>query len=92
MSVVYDYEDYKEYTFSDSGQRDLILARDFASEMLRQAGAVRCNELMSCMKSGDSWQRLSVIDRLVELGEIRQVNMVEETATQYRVFVSARSH
>jgi hypothetical protein len=39
---------------------------------------------------GDSWQRIACVDRLVELGEIREITNPNEVAGQHRIFVDTR--
>ena len=84
---VYQYEDFKEFTFSDKGQRVLLRVRDFAFAVCKQAGCVRCDELMNHAQYGDQWERLSIVDRLVELGDITEVKLSRTPAGQDRLFV-----
>jgi len=84
----YRYEDYKDFTFNDAGQRALLRVRDFAFKVTKQAGCVRCEELMNQAQFGDQWQRLSIVDRLVELGDIMEVSLAKPVAGQDRLFVS----
>lgn len=86
---MYNYETEKERLFTDQGQRMLLKVRDHARTLLEHAGAARCEELMSGAGGGDSWQMLACVDRLVELGEIREIPQ-ERCATQYRVYVASR--
>ena len=58
--------------------------RDRVNSLLKQAGAVRMQEAISG-ETGSSWQMLACVDRLVELGEIREIT--GDVAGQYRVFI-----
>lgn len=85
----YNYEEQKSAIFTEDGQRMFLKIRDHAQDLLKKAGAARMQELMSGAGSGDSWDMLACVDRLVELGELREVPQ-GRVAGQHRVFVSAR--
>lgn len=80
----YLYENEKPKLFTEQGQVGFIKTRDKVKELLSLAGAFRLQE---AMMSGDSWEQLARFDRLVELGEIREVTP-SNVAGQHRVFVS----
>lgn len=84
----YDYKREKSDLFSDEGQRMFLRVRDFVKSALKMAGAVRMNEAMNAAGTGSSWTMLACVDRLVELGEIREVTPADVPG-QYRVFVDA---
>ena len=63
--------------------------RDKTQKLLKQSGAVRLAEIISHV-SGDTWTMLACIDRMIELGEIREIPQGEVSA-QARIFVRARS-
>ena len=83
----YEYEVERQQIFSDDGQRRFLTVRDRVQRLLREAGAVRMQEAISGV-GGDSWTQLAYVDRLVELGEIREVTG-KDVAGQHRVFVRA---
>lgn len=85
---MYRYNELKGRLFSDEGQRMLLKVRDFVHASLKSAGAVRMQEAIGAAGGGDSWTMLACVDRLVELGEIREVT-TGNVAGQNRVFVSA---
>lgn len=85
---MYNYEEQKEKLFTDQGQRMFLAVRDRVQELLKQTGAVRYIEAVKGI-GGDNWLQLACVDRLVELGEIRDVNPKPD-ATQYRVFVGTK--
>lgn len=84
---MYSYETERPKLFTEEGQRDFLKVRDHVQALLAKAGAFRMAEAMIC--SGDSWEALARVDRLVELGEIREITG-PDVAGQHRVFVSAR--
>lgn len=85
---MYEYKIERESLFTEQGQRMLLKIRDRVHFLLKQAGAVRMQEA-TLGSSGDSWQMLACVDRLVELGEIKELTN-GDCPGQYRVFVGAR--
>lgn len=86
---MYEYSKVKPNILTDDGQRMFLRVRDFVYKQLHVGGAVRMQEAMSAAGSGDSWDMLACVDRLVELGEIREVTQLGTVAGQHRVFVAA---
>jgi len=86
---MYHYEDLKPKLFTDEGQRLLIRVRDQVHSLLKQAGAVRMQEATKGF-SGMSWEIMACVDRLVELGELREIIPGNEVPGQYRIFVSTK--
>lgn len=83
----YSYEAEKAALFTDEGQRNFLKVRDFCQRMLKEAGAVRADKAMNQWGSGSSWTMLAAMDRLVEIGELREIT--SNSWGQHRVFVSA---
>ena len=82
----YSYADQRARLFTEEGQRLFLKIRDKTHLLIKQAGAVRLQEAISG-NSGDSWDMIACVDRLVELGEIRELEY-GKCAGQHRVFVS----
>lgn len=82
---MYNYEIEKPKLFTDEGQRKFLQARDKANQMLDISGAFQGIKPCGGM-TGDTWFMIACIDRLVELGEIREVTG-KGVAGQHRVFV-----
>lgn len=78
----------KPVLFTDEGQRKFLKIRDNVSELLKKSGAVTMGKAIRGV-TGDVWDSLACVDRMVELGEIREVHY-GECAGQDRIFVSAR--
>jgi len=85
---MYQYEEQKQELFTDEGMRMFLRVRDFVHKTLAVSGAVRMQEAMKAAGSGSSWTMAACVDRLVELGEIREINQLDVPG-QYRVFVSS---
>jgi hypothetical protein len=81
----YKYEDIKPMIFSEDGQNMFLRIRDHITDILSVAGAIRMQEAIS-VATGDSWQMLACVDRMVEIGELREVTGIGVPG-QYRVFV-----
>lgn len=86
---MYDYTVEKQILFTDEGQRMFLGIRDKTHRLLKESGAVRCQEVM-LGNVGSTWTMLACVDRMVELDEIREITP-KGVPGQYRVFVSSRS-
>lgn len=80
---MYNYQKLKPEIFKEENQAKFLAARDKADELLELAGAVTMGRLIG---SGDSWVSMAMVDRLVELGELREVRQ-GNVAGQHRIFV-----
>lgn len=91
---MYSYGAQKEELFTDEGQRAFLRTRDHVRKCLQLSGAVTMGNAMSPPGSGismgTSWGMMACVDRLVELGEIREINY-GECAGQHRIFVKVGS-
>ncbi len=80
---MYDYQAFKSIIFTEKNQIGFLRTRDKVMKLLDVAGSFR----MDCaIGSGDGWLQMAHVDRLVEIGEIREVTSGNE-AGQHRVFV-----
>ena len=86
---MYDYKVQRAEIFTEEGQVKFIAIRDKCHELLRLSGAVMMEKLL--IGSGHTWTMLACVDRLVELGEIRELTQENAVAGQYRVFISTNS-
>ena len=87
-TLMYDYQTERPEIFTETGQRDFLKVRDNVQRLLDIAGAVKMGKAVEVI-SGDSWLQLAYVDRLVELGEIREITG-GDAAGQDRVFVRAK--
>lgn len=86
----YVYEEQKEELFTDDGQKMFLKIRDKAHRLLKEAGAFRQQEVISDCGGGDSWTMIACVDRLVELGEI--VELQRNCWSQYKVYTTPKVH
>jgi len=85
----YSYQVQRPGLFTEEGQVRFLAVRDEAKRLLDLAGAVQSSKLM--IGSGDSWEMLARIDRLVELGELYEIPNPKSLGwAQHRVFVKGR--
>ena len=84
---MYNYEKEKPHIFTEEGQRQFLKVRDNVKKMLKETGAFKMRYAWKNLV-GDSWLMLACVDRLVELGEIREITE-SDVAAQDRVFISA---
>lgn len=82
---MYKYEDYREFVLTEEGQRTFLKIRDHVANLLEQAGAVQMRKAISVIM-GDSWERVACVDRLVELGELKEITR-PGVVGQFRTFV-----
>ncbi len=85
----YKYEIEKPKILTDEGQRIFLKVRDRVHRLLDEAGAV----MLHCAikgETGDGWTLMAYVDRMVELGEIKEITNAQ-VAGQHRVFVSLKA-
>jgi len=85
----YSYQVERPGLFTEDGQVMFLKIRDHVKSLLSKAGAVRMQEATE-KTTGSSWKMLACVDRLVELGELREVTVGQSVAGQHRVFVAGR--
>jgi len=86
--VTYIYKTEKPRIFTEDGQVMFLKIRDHTKELFHLAGVAKASH-MTATVPGDSWAMLACIDRLVELGEIREIMQPHFVAGQDRIFVKA---
>lgn len=87
---MYKYEDLKPQLFTENGVALYIQIRDRAKRLLAEAGAFSMGAVIRD-STGDTWRMLACVDRMVELGELREVTIGLAVAGQDRVFVGPKS-
>lgn len=81
---MYSYEEHKPAIFTERGQVEFLKTRDHVHALLNKAGACTMGQAMCA--GCDTWQMMAYVDRLVELGELREIEQ-GEVCGQHRVFV-----
>ena len=81
---MYDYNVEKQKLFTDEGRRLFLKIRDHVHKVLETSGAITMVKAMA--GTGDSWQQMACVDRMVELEEIKEVKY-GDVAGQYRIFI-----
>jgi hypothetical protein len=87
---MYNYQTEKPKIFTEDGQEQFLKIRDKVQQLLNQSGAVMLQNAISGV-CGDSWLHLACVDRLVELGEIREITKQGDVAGQHRVFILSKN-
>lgn len=87
---MYNYQTERAKLFTEQGQVAFIKARDRVKQLLRESGAFMMDKILSVGRFSDTWQALACVDRMVELGEIRELTD-DKVAGQHRVFISTSS-
>jgi hypothetical protein len=88
--IMYKYESERANLFSEKSQVDFLKIRDNVRYLLSISGAVMMNNAIKVSTSSDTWFKLACVDRLVELGELKEVSE-PNCAGQFRVFISPSS-
>ena len=86
----YEYSKQRAFVFTDEGQRCFLAVRDNAKALIDKSGAVTCIRLLMTGGTGgaqSTWDLLACVDRLVELGEIKEVPNPFCCAAQGRIFI-----
>lgn len=85
---MYKYEDLKPRIFTENAQVEFLKVRDNVQKLLSVSDSFTMSSALKGVY-GDSWLQMAFVDRLVELGEIREVSG-SDVFGQYRVFVSSK--
>ena len=86
----YVYEEQKKEIFTEDGQVLFLKIRDKAKNLISNSGAATMGKIISGML-GNSWDMLACVDRMVELGELREIKQVG-VAGQDRIFVKGMNN
>ena len=69
---MYKYEDYKHIVFEEENQKRFLEVRDNVKRLLTQGKYFDMTQATSVLH-GNNWENMAFVDRLLELGEIREV-------------------
>lgn len=86
---MYNYQEEKNKIFTEKIQEMFLKIRDKSKMLLAQAGCFKMGKIINNM-SGDNWTMMACVDRLVEIGEIKEVDQSDIIA-QDRIFTSSTS-
>lgn len=84
---MYKYQNERENVFTEKGQVMFLKIRDNTLKCLSVSGAISLGKAISCGIGGQSFTMIACVDRLVELGEIREVKQGVRVSGQNRIFV-----
>lgn len=83
----YDYQQERAKLFTEDGQAMVIAALDNVRRLLTEAGAFEIFKALKGVIYGDTFIAMAILDRLVELGYIREITGANVRG-QDRVFVA----
>lgn len=86
---MYNYHNERDWLFTEKGSRCVAKAQEHAGELLKKSGAFMAFSALRDVPYDDTWKALAILDRLVELGFIKEVTP-RDCRGQDRVFVSAK--
>lgn len=84
----YEYSKERPFLFTEDGQVMFLHIRDNVKRLLDDAGAFQAEKSWKGV-TGSCWSMLACLDRLVELGEIKEISMPDAWG-QDRTFISAK--
>lgn len=86
----YDYKTERPFIFTEEGQVMFLKIRDTTKNLIERSGAATREKILSTASvTGSSWSMLACIDRLIELGELREVTNIYSKAGQYNIYISS---
>lgn len=85
LQMSYNYQTERPYIFTEDGQVMFLKIRDQANRLIKEAGAASMGQIVNNC-TGSSWSMLACVDRLVELGELRELPNPHSHAGQHRMF------
>jgi hypothetical protein len=83
---MYVYADYRDYVFTEEGQRTFLSIRDKAGALTKQAGAATMEKIIG-WQTGLNWHHMACVDRLVEIGDLLEIPNTVTKAGQFRLFM-----
>lgn len=85
----YDYKTQKKFVFTEEGQIVFLKIRDHVFDLIKMAGCFRMDKVFSIPGvSGETWDMIACVDRLVEIGEIREIEI--DALGQHRIFTTTK--
>ncbi len=81
----YSYIAEKEKLFDETSQKRFLSIRDRVNRLIDNTGAVSMGAAISG-ETGHIWNLMACVDRLVEIGEIHEVQMTHPVRGQDRLF------
>lgn len=87
--MAYEYTIERSKLFTEEGQKLFLRVRDNVQKHLSQSGAVSALKALEGI-TGDSWQHIACLDRMVELGEIVCLSPNPVWA-QHKIYTSVES-
>ena len=85
----YNYKIERPKLFTEEGQVLFLKIRDRAHELLKIAGAFRQGEVLKGI-SGDNWTMMACLDRMIELGELEELD--RDCWAQFTVYSTPQKH
>lgn len=83
---MYNYEAMKPKLFTEEMQVVFLKVRDKVKTLLTVSGAATMSRIIDGI-GGDVWESMACVDRLVELEEIREVELGFVPTGQNRIFM-----
>ena len=72
---MYKYEDFKNIVFLEENQKTFLEIRDQVHKLLSTARYIDMSQAIEGI-GGSNWDNMAYVDRLLELGEIHEIEVV----------------
>lgn len=82
---MYIYNELKPEVFKEENQKSFLKIRDRVHEIIGHIGVITMEDAIHGV-TASSWEAMAMVDRLVELGEIREEYQSGDVAGQHRKF------
>lgn len=82
---MYNYEEMKSEVFKEENQEMFLKILENSKTLIEQAGVATLGKIISKV-CGDSFVMLACVDRLVEIGKLKEVKQAVAVQAQNRIF------
>ncbi len=84
---MYKYENLKPQIFTEEGQEMFLKTYEGVKDLISKSGSITMGKAMNFSGAGDSWMQMACVDRMVEMGALREIQQTQEPAGQNRIFI-----
>ena len=90
----YSYATERPALVNDDGQRIIVAVALKLQRTLTAGATIRAEAIMTMAGQqygcSSNWEQLAVVDRLVEIGCLREIALADEVAAQHRLFEAGK--
>lgn len=83
----YSYATQRPFVFTEDGQVMFLSIRDKARKLMVDSACAMLGKIISG-QTGEVWNMMACVDRLVELNELKEIPNPISSAGQHRIFTN----